>query len=57
MAVWRNRPAVHITRIGDWSNAIELLKMVQSQQIDGKAVVTRTGALANFSRSGQDGCR
>jgi len=32
-------PAVHITRIGDLEHAIELLKMVKAQQIDGKAVV------------------
>jgi threonine dehydrogenase-like Zn-dependent dehydrogenase len=32
-------PAVHITRIGDLEHAIELLKLVKAQQIDGKAVV------------------
>ncbi len=32
-------PAVHITRIGDLEHAIELLKMVKAQQLDGKAIV------------------
>ena len=32
-------PAVHITRIGDLEHAVELLKLVKAQQIDGKAVV------------------
>jgi L-sorbose 1-phosphate reductase len=32
-------PAVHITRIGDLEHAIELLKQVKAQQIDGKAIV------------------
>jgi threonine dehydrogenase-like Zn-dependent dehydrogenase len=32
-------PAVHITRIGDLEHAIDLLKMVKAQQIDGKAIV------------------
>ena len=32
-------PAMHITRIGDLEHAIELLKMVKAQQIDGKAIV------------------
>jgi L-iditol 2-dehydrogenase len=32
-------PAAHITRIGDLGHAIEFLKMVQNQKIDGKAVV------------------
>jgi hypothetical protein len=32
-------PAVHITRIGDLEHAIELLKLVKAQQIDGKALV------------------
>jgi threonine dehydrogenase-like Zn-dependent dehydrogenase len=32
-------PAVHITRIGDLDHAVELLKMVKAQQIDGKAIV------------------
>jgi threonine dehydrogenase-like Zn-dependent dehydrogenase len=32
-------PGVHITRIGDLEHAIELLKMVMAQQIDGKAIV------------------
>ncbi len=32
-------PGVHITRIGDLEHAIELLKMVKAQQIDGKAIV------------------
>jgi threonine dehydrogenase-like Zn-dependent dehydrogenase len=32
-------PSVHITRIGDLEHAIELLKMVKAQQIDGKAIV------------------
>ena len=32
-------PAVHITRVGDLEHAIELLKMVKAQQIDGKAIV------------------
>lgn len=39
-------PGVHITRIGDLDHAIELLKMVKAQQIDGKAIVyphRRTG--------------
>jgi len=41
-------PAVHITRIGDLDHAIELLKMVKAQQIDGKAIVyphRRTGEI------------
>jgi L-iditol 2-dehydrogenase len=41
-------PAVHITRIGDLEHAIELLKMVKAQQIDGKAIVyphRRTGEI------------
>ena len=32
-------PGMHITRIGDLEHAIELLKMVMAQQIDGKAIV------------------
>jgi threonine dehydrogenase-like Zn-dependent dehydrogenase len=32
-------PAVHITRVGDLDHAIELLKMVKAQQLDGKAIV------------------
>ncbi len=32
-------PSVHITRIGDLDHAVELLKMVKAQQIDGKAIV------------------
>lgn len=32
-------PAVHITRIGDLEHSIELLKMVKTQQIDGKAII------------------
>ena len=32
-------PAVHITRIGDLEHAVELLKLVKAQQIDGKAIV------------------
>jgi threonine dehydrogenase-like Zn-dependent dehydrogenase len=39
MASGEIEPAVHITRIGDLEHAIELLKMVKAQQIDGKAVV------------------
>jgi len=41
-------PALHITRIGDLEHAIELLKMVKAQQIDGKAIVyphRRTGEI------------
>ena len=41
-------PAMHITRIGDLEHAIELLKMVKAQQIDGKAIVyphRRTGEI------------
>ena len=32
-------PGVHITRIGDLEHAIELLKMIKAQQLDGKAIV------------------
>jgi len=39
MASGKIDPAVHITRVGDLEHAIELLKMVKAQQIDGKAVV------------------
>jgi threonine dehydrogenase-like Zn-dependent dehydrogenase len=48
MASGKIDPAVHITRIGDLENAIELLKMVKAQQIDGKAIVyphRRTGEI------------
>jgi threonine dehydrogenase-like Zn-dependent dehydrogenase len=39
MASGQINPAVHITRIGDLEHAIDLLKMVKAQQIDGKAIV------------------
>ncbi len=39
MASGKIDPGVHITRIGDLEHAIELLKMVMAQQIDGKAIV------------------
>ena len=32
-------PASHITQIGDLDHAVELIKMVKAQQIDGKAIV------------------
>ena len=32
-------PASHITQIGDLEHAIDLIKMVKAQQIDGKAIV------------------
>lgn len=41
-------PASHITQIGDLEHAIELIKMVKAQKIDGKAVVypfRRTGRI------------
>jgi len=39
MASGKFDPGVHITRIGDLEHAIELLKMIKAQQIDGKAIV------------------
>jgi len=39
MATGQINPAIHITRIGDLDHAIDLLKMVKAQQIDGKAIV------------------
>jgi threonine dehydrogenase-like Zn-dependent dehydrogenase len=39
MAAGEIDPSVHITRIGDLEHAIELLKMVKAQQVDGKAIV------------------
>ena len=39
MACGEFDPGVHITRIGDLEHAIELLKMVKAQQLDGKAIV------------------
>jgi threonine dehydrogenase-like Zn-dependent dehydrogenase len=39
MAAGEINPSVHITRIGDLEHAIELLKMVKAQQLDGKAIV------------------
>ena len=48
MASGKIDPGVHITRIGDLEHAIELLKMVKAQQIDGKAIVyphRRTGEI------------
>ena len=32
-------PSLHITRIGDLNHAIEFLKLVKAQKIDGKAIV------------------
>ncbi len=32
-------PATHITQVGDLDHAVDLLQMVKSQEIDGKAVV------------------
>lgn len=39
MAAGEIDAGMHITRIGDLEHAIEFLKMIQAQQIDGKAVV------------------
>jgi len=41
-------PSAHITRIGDLDHAIEFLKMVKRQELDGKAIVyphRRTGEI------------
>jgi len=32
-------PARHITRIGDLEHALEFLRMIKAQEIDGKAVI------------------
>ena len=48
MAAGEIDPAIHITRIGDLDHAVELIKMVKAQQIDGKAIVyphRRTGEI------------
>jgi len=39
MAAGEINAALHITRIGDLNHAIDLLKMVKAQEIDGKAIV------------------
>jgi L-sorbose 1-phosphate reductase len=39
MAAGAIDPSIHITRIGDLEHAIEFLRMIRGQELDGKAVV------------------